>query len=92
MTELKGWEKAIKKAVMKRRLEKANENAKHHHFDFQKLKQYISIPIIIGLVAAFLFYFEFGWEDLKHVLLSWLIGITLVATLIASLLTRFEKR
>ena len=49
------------------------------------------IPIIIGLVAAIITWKLYGPEELYKILLSWIIGITLVTTVIATLLGKVQN-
>ena len=47
------------------------------------IKRLISIPIIIGAVASVVLYLRFGWEVLEQTLLSWTIGLTILAAILA---------
>ena len=49
------------------------------------LKKYIHIPLIIGIAAAFLTWQLFGLQTVIATILSWVIGITLVATIIGAI-------
>ena len=55
---------------------------KHDHI--VHLKQNIQIPLIIGIIAAILTWSLFGLQTLLATVLSWVIGITIVATLIGA--------
>ena len=55
------------------------------------LKNHIKFEIVIGIVAAYLLYLLFGFDVLIKTLLSWAIGITLVATVITSLLNKYRR-
>ncbi|MBD3263229.1 hypothetical protein GF374_02515 [Candidatus Woesearchaeota archaeon] len=50
-----------------------------------KLKKIISVPIIIGVAAAIIMWFFYGWDVLLRTLLSWTIGLTILATIITLL-------
>lgn len=52
---------------------------------FEKLKKVITIPLVIGFIAAFLMYQYYGWDELIRSLLSWTIGLTILATIITVL-------
>ncbi len=56
---------------------------KHDHITH--LKKNIHVPLFIGLVACIYTWVFFGIDTLVATILSWLIGITLVATLIGAI-------
>ena len=49
----------------------------------KQLSRLISIPIGIGILAAAFTYHRFGWMFLEQILLSWIIGATIITTVIA---------
>jgi len=55
-----------------------------------KLRRAITVPIIIGIIAAVLMYLWYGREILIQTLLSWTIGLTILAAAI-TLLERWNK-
>jgi len=55
-----------------------------------KLRKAISIPIIIGIFAAVLMWKFYGWDNLARTLLSWTIGLTILAAII-TLLERVDR-
>lgn len=57
---------------------------------FYKLRRAITIPVLIGIFAAILMWWKFGWDELAHTLLSWTIGLTILAATI-TLLERIDK-
>ncbi|MCD6547829.1 MAG: hypothetical protein J7K22_04740 [Nanoarchaeota archaeon] len=85
------------KKVSQKRKEKPKDNSyerlkREEFFEFfiKHFKSILSIPILIGVVAAIIMYDEFGWEKLEEVLLSWTIGLTLLATIVA-LIERYTR-
>jgi len=50
-----------------------------------KIRQYISFPIIIGIVASIIYFNMFGFNMYVKDLLSWTIGITIVSVVLAAL-------
>ena len=89
----KAWEKYKHKKKKKEEHAKAYEKYKRDEsFAFFKsnFKSIISIPIIIGVIAAIVMYYRFGWIELEKTLLSWTIGLTLLATIV-TLLERYTK-
>jgi len=61
------------------------------HKPIVHFREFIHIPIIIGLFAVLFMWFFYGWEYLFSTILSWTIGITLVATLIGTI-AKIEKK
>lgn len=89
----RAWERYREKRRMKEEHGKSYERLKFEEsleFLERHFKSIISIPIIIGFIAAFIMYKEFGWEKLEEVLLSWTIGLTIIATIV-TLLERYTK-
>ena len=48
------------------------------------------IPIIIGIIAAIITWRLYGPAELTKIILSWIIGITLITTVIATLLGKIQ--
>ena len=51
----------------------------------------ITGEIIIGLAAIFFMYYKFGLDRLIETLLNWVIGITIVTTLVVGFIERYGK-
>jgi pheromone shutdown protein TraB len=84
------WEEKVRYALShKHEIERKKEVAKKKAF-YKKLRRNVSIPIIIGIFAAALLVHNFGWDALYQNLLNWIIGLTLVATIIAYLPKQFK--
>lgn len=84
------WEEKVRYALShKHEIEKRKETAKKKEF-YKKLRRYVSIPIMIGIFAAALLVHHFGWKALFQNLLNWIIGLTIVATIIAYLPRQFK--
>ncbi|MBW3012549.1 hypothetical protein KY311_05150 [Candidatus Woesearchaeota archaeon] len=81
------WEKLVKHAVEKQHHKRSIAFTQH----FAGFLHFIPISIVLGTIAAALFAYRYGFEDLIRVLLSWTIGVTLVATLSAAFVNRFKK-
>lgn len=87
-------ESLIKNQLLKRRLTRERKEPKKE--DFLKkltknLKKTLPIPIMMGIVACLLMLMFFGAKQLFETLLSWIIGMTLIAFLITSVLSKHEK-
>ena len=81
----KEWEEVIKVALAKYKREEANAARKKQLSQLKILRKYISIPIVVGLVALVAIYFFFGMGEVLKTLLSWVVGVTIVATVVAAL-------
>jgi len=89
----RAWERY--KEIKRQRYEhgRSYERLKRENsIDFLKnhFKGVVSVPILIGVLAAIVMYKEFGWIKLEEVLLSWTIGLTVLATIV-TLLERYTK-
>ena len=90
---LEGWDRSLKKAVAKRERQNLKKQERKEYFiSLKKAINYVSIPFIIGILAAVLYYDAFGWEALKKTILSWFIGMTLIATFVASIIAKLDRR
>lgn len=74
----------FREIVEKERTQKVKHKQKFTDV-LNKVKRVMTIPLIIGFIAAFLMYHYFGWDKLIHSLLSWTIGLTILATIITVL-------
>ena len=78
-------EHGIKKLIHQSRI---SENFRERLFYYT---EYLPIPILIGLIAAYILYYFYGPKVLIQALLSWTIGITLVTTMVGSFLKSTNK-
>ena len=85
----KTWVEILNKA------EKAQAHEKHKKNVFKKftlsLRRLLTFELLIGIIAAFMLYVGFGWNELQRTLLSWIIGITMVSTMITFMVNRYNK-
>jgi hypothetical protein len=89
----RAWEKYKIKKSMQEKHGKSYEQLKFKEsveFVEKHFKSILSVPIIIGILAAYLMYRDFGFPKLEEVLLSWTIGLTIVAAII-TLLEKYTK-
>ncbi len=89
MTE-KRWEDIVKEAALRTRATEVHKRKAFVKY-VSLLKKLVTVELLIGVVAAFSLYMEFGWKELERTLLSWIIGITLVATIITFMISRYNK-
>jgi len=77
-------EKLIKEVIEKEQLVRAKSLARKRAL-LNSLKRAITIPIIIGIIAALTMYFIYGIDELVYTLLNWTIGLTIAAAIISTL-------
>ena len=58
---------------------------------YKKLKKLVPIPIIVGILAALIMYNLYGGDEVFKAFLSWVIGLTLIVTIITYLPKNLEK-
>ena len=90
--QAKAFDDMLKRAITRRESqiktlmqheEELKKRKKVRSVDLKKLNKFISVPIIVGVLAAMITYQQYGWDFLKRTLLSWTIGVTIVTTVIA---------
>ena len=59
---------------------------------YRNIRRFVPIPVIIGCLAAFMMYKMYGGEELLKNFLTWVIGLTIVATIIAYIPKRFKYK
>ena len=57
----------------------------------KNLRKLVPIPILVWVIAALLMYYTYGGDELLKSFLSWIIGLTLIATIIAYLPKNLAK-
>jgi hypothetical protein len=90
MATVKGWAELIKEADAKVRAREIKEKRAFRKYTNVLLKL-VPIQVLIGIVAAFYFYMRFGWSDLEKTLLTWIIGLTLSATIVTVMINKYKK-
>ena len=84
------WEKVIKHAEIRMR-EKSYKEKDFFTKVVDTAKKFLTVELLVGIIAAFSMYMQFGWLELERTLLSWIIGITLVATLLTVMVNRYRR-
>ncbi|MBW2992536.1 hypothetical protein KY345_04935 [Candidatus Woesearchaeota archaeon] len=84
-------EELLKHEILKRRLNAEQKKEKAFDVLIKKLKVSVPLQIIIGIAACVLMYYLFGGRSLLETLLSWTIGMTIIATIITSILSKYHK-
>ena len=78
----KEWAYAVERGLRKKKVEQQFRQQRFLSF----INQHRLLSIIIGLGACYEVISIWGWEELFHMLFSWIIGIVVVTTLVASIL------
>lgn len=73
------WAAMIERGIRRHELARARSRRKV----LRHLRHFLPVPILIGLVASVLYVRVWGWASFLQALLSWVVGITLVTTLLA---------
>tara|TARA_B100002003_G_C14054587_1_gene507814 strand:+ start:834 stop:1118 length:285 start_codon:yes stop_codon:yes gene_type:complete len=88
MTEkkpLRRWEEQVKYALHHQATIKGMQERKEKVEKKKNLRRLVPIPILVGALAALLMYYIYGGDALLKSFLSWVIGLTLIAAIIAYL-------
>lgn len=75
----KEWAEMIERGMRRHEQQQAVEQNRR----MRDLRKYIPIPIVLGLLASILYVLLWGWETFLQDFLSWVIGITIVTTVLA---------
>jgi len=59
--------------------------------NLNKLRKYMFSSWVFGVSAAIIMYFFYGWEILLETILSWTIGVTIIATIFAAITKNNKK-
>ncbi len=84
------WEDFIKETERNRMVYEAENKLKFEKY-LTSLKGLLTLEIVIGFMAAFLLYTRFGMAELQRIVLSWIIGITLVMTIVTAMINRYKR-
>ena len=68
-------EQRMKRYELEQHLERKNQ--------WKKIRKYLSVPILIGIGAIWLYIVLFGWEWMMKGILNGIISATLIATILA---------
>ena len=84
------WENVVKDAF--RNQERVQDLRKRRELKryYERAIALIPIPLAIGIAASYTMYRLYGVETLVEHLLGWVIGLTIIATIIASIPRRAE--
>jgi len=84
------WEEWIRKQIEKKKVVLEVKQKRDLKKYLSTIKGLITIEIIIGLLAVFFMFYKFGGDKLIETLLDWIIGITIVTTIIV-IIGRYGK-
>jgi hypothetical protein len=79
-------EALVRNQMLKRRLEDAETKK---DMNFERLKLLVPWEIIIGVAALITIYIMFGWKKILESILIYIMGTTLVAALVTSMLSKY---
>ena len=82
---LRRWEQQVRYAMHHRDTIKAMRERKEKIEKKRNIRKLVPIPILVGVLASLLMYYFYGGDVLFKSFLSWVIGLTLIATIIAYL-------
>jgi type IV secretory pathway VirB2 component (pilin) len=85
------WEGIVKKAAIKSAIKSDNQKKNIFEKYAESLKGLVTVELLVGIIAAFSMFILFGWDELERTLLSWIIGITLVMTILTYMANRYKK-
>jgi pheromone shutdown protein TraB len=88
---LRKWEQQVRYALNHRETIKSMRERKEKLEKKRNLRKLVPIPILVGVLAALLMYYMYGGDVLFKAFLSWIIGLTLIATIIAYLPKNLSK-
>ena len=86
----KGWAEILKEADAKIQAREIKEKKAFRKYS-DVLTRLIPVQVLIGIAAAFYFYLRFGWSALEKTLLTWIIGLTLAATIVTFMIGKYKK-
>lgn len=79
-------EALVRNQMLKRRLEESDSKK---DMTFDRLKSLVPWEIIIGVAALITIYIMFGWKKILESILIYIMGTTLVAALLTSMLSKY---
>tara|TARA_Y100000310_G_C20338152_1_gene648502 strand:- start:140 stop:424 length:285 start_codon:yes stop_codon:yes gene_type:complete len=94
MTEkkpLRRWEEQVRYALHHQATIKGMQERREKLEKKKNIRKLVPIPILVGVLAAVLMYYIYGGDALLRSFLSWVIGLTLIATIIAYLPKKLGK-
>lgn len=84
-------EELLKHEILRRRLTAEVKKEKTFDHFMKRLDVLMPLQIILGIIACALMFFLMGWEKLFETLLSWVIGMTIIATIITGVLSKYHR-
>jgi hypothetical protein len=79
-------EALVRNQMLKKRLE---ESGSKKDMTFERFKSLVPWEIIIGVAALVAIYFMYGWKRILEAALIYIMGTTLVAALLTSILSKY---
>lgn len=86
------WERIVRQAISRQEEIRQKQKKKQMQEYLRKLRNWLSLPIILTLLAAITMIFRFGFHELEKVILSWIIGTSFISIIFAIFEARELKR
>lgn len=86
------WDEVVKDAYWKEKNVYDEKKKKEFHEYVRGIKNFLPIPIIVGLSASVIMFLLYGAHFVIRSWLSWLIGLSLVTTAYTAYLTSYERK
>ena len=77
------WEKIVSNALLNQDRIAQERKKRELRESYVRIKSLIPLSVIIGIIAFYLTLSIYGWREILRTLLSWIIGGTIVTTIIA---------
>jgi len=77
------WEHIVREALANQDRIAQERRKREIRESYIRIKALIPLSVLIGVVAFYLMISIYGWREILKTLLSWIVGVTIVTTIIA---------
>jgi len=77
------WEQIVREALANQDRIAQERKKRERRDSYIRIKALIPLSLIIGVGAFYLMLSIYGWREITKTLLSWIVGATIVTTIIA---------
>ena len=85
------WERWLREQVAKKKIILEVKERVDLRKYVSTIKALLTAEIAVGLLAIFLMYYKFGSDKLIETLLNWVIGVTIVTTIVTGIIGKYGK-
>ena len=85
------WERWLREQVAKKKIILEVQERVDLRKYVSTIKALLTAEIAVGLLAIFLMYYKFGSDKLIETLLNWVIGVTIVTTIVTGIIGKYGK-